>query len=233
MTIRNNPSPGPRADGDTPAPALPAPAVGRSRAVTAAWLLTSGGILALLIAGALAISPRNAPPDAAAGRPAATPSWGVPVIVTGELAPDFGALDLTDQPVELNTLRGRPVWLHFGATWCSLCAPQLSLIAQKQQQYAGQGLAVVGVYVQESPAEVRAWLQDRFGWPFLADTSGKLALLYNVALGDLPAHVFIDRAGILRGRHNGELDAAQMDDQLRPILAASGSPTVSVGAGTP
>lgn len=231
MSTRNHPAPGPREDAAAPA-ALPPPATTRSKPVVVACLLAGGGILALLIAGVLVIA-RSAPPDAAAGRPQATPSWGVPTIVTGELAPDFGALDLAEQPVELSTLRGHPVWLHFGATWCSRCTAQLPLIAQKQQQYAGQGLAVVGVNVQESPAEVRAWLQGRFQWPFLADQSGKLAQLYNIALNDLPTHVFIDRAGMLRSRHGGELDAAQMDDQLRPILAAAEAPTATVGAGPP
>src|SRR3954469_9765214 len=40
----------------------------------------------------------------------------------GTLAPDFELLDVaTGRPVALSSLRGRPVWLNFWATWCPPC----------------------------------------------------------------------------------------------------------------
>ena len=162
-----------------------------------------------------------------------SPAQGVPALELGVPAPDFGALDLADQPVELSTLRGQPVWIHFGATWCSRCTAQLPLIAEKYRQYAAQGLVPISVYVQESPEEVRAGLPGPFDWHVLADQSGKLAQLYHVTLQDLPAHMFIDRAGVLVSFHQGELSAAQMDEYLQPILAVPASPSAPDRAGLP
>lgn len=87
---------------------------------------------------------------------------------------------------------------------------------EKYRQYQAQGLVILGVNLQEDPAVVRAWVQDRFHWRFLIDRDLTLANRYD--LDGLPGHVFIDRSGVVRGRHAGELDAAQIDTQLAAIL---------------
>src|SRR5262249_4169544 len=40
-------------------------------------------------------------------------------LTVGSLAPDFELPDVTTgRPVRLSSLRGRPVWVNFWATWC-------------------------------------------------------------------------------------------------------------------
>src|SRR4051812_28618835 len=47
----------------------------------------------------------------------------------GTLAPDFELLEVTtSRPVTLSSLRGRPVWLNFWATWCPPCKVEQPLM---------------------------------------------------------------------------------------------------------
>ena len=192
--------------------------------------LAAGGLLVVIIVELLVIAWHVRPtagvpplPLAPRGTALLAPDSGSGRLAVGQAAPDFGALDLDEQPVELSALRGRPVWINFWATWCPPCKTEMPLMEQKYQQYRAQGLVLIGVNLQEAPEAVRAWVGDRFGWHFLLDRDGKLADLYQVE--GLPSHIFIDRAGVTRGLHIGPLDAAQMDAQLAPILAPAPPPS--------
>lgn len=148
------------------------------------------------------------------GGPAPAPAGSVGV---GSPAPDFTAPDLDGVPVALHELRGHPVWINFWATWCPTCKTEMPLMEQRYQQHRDVGLVILGMDVQENVAPIRAWMGDQFHWRFLRDVDGRLTDLYRVE--GLPAHVFIDRAGVIRALHNGEFDAAGMGTALATILA--------------
>ncbi|HMA35407.1 MAG TPA: TlpA disulfide reductase family protein [Chloroflexia bacterium] len=131
-------------------------------------------------------------------------------------APEFTATTLDGAAVDLRALRGRPVWINFWATWCPPCKAEMPLMEQQYQQHQAEGLVILGVNLQESPATVRAWTQDTFHWSFVIDTGGHLADLYN--LEGVPSHVFIDRAGVIKSIHVGDLAAADMATNLAGIL---------------
>jgi peroxiredoxin len=139
-----------------------------------------------------------------------------PALMINQAAPDFVAPDLDGQPVRLSDFRGRPVWINFWATWCPPCKTEMPLMEARRQQHAAQGLLILGIDLQESAETVRAWTRDRFRWRFLIDADGALADLYRVE--GVPTHVFIDRAGVVRGVYAGELDAAGMDAHLARII---------------
>jgi thiol-disulfide isomerase/thioredoxin len=134
----------------------------------------------------------------------------------GTHAPAFQVRDLDDQVVDLAGLRGHPVWLNFWATWCPPCKAEMPLMEQQYQQHQAAGLVILGVNIQESPAVIRAWTQQRFHWRFVPDPQGTLATLYRIE--GLPSHVFIDRTGVVRSIHIGELGAADMATNLAEIL---------------
>ncbi|MGI8588399.1 MAG: TlpA family protein disulfide reductase [Chloroflexia bacterium] len=138
-------------------------------------------------------------------------------VAQGAPAPDFSAPDLDGQAVDLHSLRGKPVWINFWATWCVPCKAEMPLMEQKYQQYRDSGLVILGVNVQESKQTIRSWVAGKFDWRFLPDAEGKLANLYQVE--GVPTHIFIDRAGVIRSVHVDQLSAPGMDAALAPILA--------------
>lgn len=180
-------------------------------------LLVGGTVLALVVIGLLVAGGLVRPSSRAPVPPGVNGPTGrdIPGLAVGGPAPDISASDLDGQPVQLSALRGHPVWINFWATWCPPCKTEMPRIEQAYQQYQAQGLIVLGVDLQEPPAAVRAWVQGRFHWQFVID-NGKLADLYD--LQGVPSHVFIDRAGVVRGVQVGELSADQMAAQLAPIL---------------
>ena len=81
----------------------------------------------------------------------------------GDLAPDFEVPlgdgttyqlhDLDGNPVRLEDLRGKAVWVNFFASWCPPCQGETPVLREVAEKYKDQGLEVVGVSVQETTAD--------------------------------------------------------------------------------
>lgn len=170
------------------------------------------GVLGLIVAiGSTVVLALGRAPSA----PLGTTSSGA--VRAGAAAPLFQARDLDNGLVDLAALRGRPVWINFWATWCPSCKTEMPRMEAVYQDHRAAGLAILGVNVQESPATIRAWTGKQFSWTFVPDLQGTLADQYR--LDGLPTHVFVDRSGRIQGLQVGELDRAQMEAALAPILA--------------
>ncbi|MDR2380202.1 MAG: peroxiredoxin family protein, partial [Bifidobacteriaceae bacterium] len=98
-----------------------------------------------------------------------TGAAGGPVPEVGEPAPDFTVLDTAGREIALADLRGQPVWLVFGATWCTNCRAEMTDVAAVAAQLVGQA-QVVAVYVGESSQTVADYA-ERLGldFPQIAD----------------------------------------------------------------
>lgn len=80
-----------------------------------------------------------------------------PAPSVGQPAPDFTAPAVDGSSLTLSALRGRPVWLTFGASWCAGCRVEAPDIQDAAERSRGHGTAVVSVYLSESPSDVRAY----------------------------------------------------------------------------
>jgi thiol-disulfide isomerase/thioredoxin len=119
--------------------------------------------------------------------------------------PDGGELVLAE-------LRGRPLLVNFWATWCPPCVRELPLLDRFAQGQPADGWRVVGLAV-DSPTPVREFLRRTpLAFPVgLAGLDGTtLARQLGNTGGGLPFSVALDRAGRLRERHLGELNAATL-----------------------
>lgn len=148
------------------------------------------------------------------------PSGSAPEV--GKLAPDFTASTVEGTPVTVSGLKGQPVWLTFGASWCSSCRAEFPDVQAAHQvaTAAGKagGLAVVGVHLSEDAATVKEFA-GRVGltYPLIPDPNTTVAVRYRVM--GVPAHVFIDRDGVIRSIDMGILGPDQLRDRLTKIGA--------------
>ena len=136
----------------------------------------------------------------------------------GSLAPDFEAPDLSGKAVRLSDFRGRPVWINFWATWCPPCRAEVPDIQAAYQEKQGDGLVLLAVDLGEDANAVRRYVEaSGITYTVVLDSDGSIAARYRV--NGLPTHVFVDRAGSVRGLQIGGLSKSAFLGRLAGILA--------------
>jgi thiol-disulfide isomerase/thioredoxin len=117
--------------------------------------------------------------------------------------------DLDGNPVTLEALRGKLVWLNFWASWCPPCQGETPVLRDLDERYRDEGLVIVGVAVQETAPDVVKTYVERYGlaYPIGFDATAKVFDAYKVFA--LPTQYFIGSDGRILGVVNGPLDEAR------------------------
>ena len=137
---------------------------------------------------------------------------------------EFQLTDLDGQPVRLEDLRGKLVWLNFWASWCPPCQGETPILRDVDEAYAGRGLEIVGVAVQETTVDnVRDYAtRYELGYRIAFDTSADIFHLYRVYA--LPTQFFIGPDGRILDVVNGPLSEQDVRARVDAWLpTASGS----------
>ena len=108
-------------------------------------------------------------------------------------APALDGALLDGTPVSLAAYRGRPVLVHFWASWCGVCKAMQSSVAALAEDYP-----VLTVAMQSGDAAaIHAFLRQRgVSLPVLPDPAGSLSALYGVR--GVPASFVVDATGEIR-----------------------------------
>jgi cytochrome c biogenesis protein CcmG/thiol:disulfide interchange protein DsbE len=139
-----------------------------------------------------------------------------PAPEVGKPAPDFTATTMEGKQVTLSELRGKPVWLTFGATWCQECRVENPDIQAAYERYRGQGARVLSIWIQDDARTIDEYA-ERIGltFPRVDDGDGRVASSYRIV--GIPAHYFIDSSGVLRAIEISALDPDAMAENLAEI----------------
>jgi cytochrome c biogenesis protein CcmG/thiol:disulfide interchange protein DsbE len=134
----------------------------------------------------------------------------------GAPAPGFTATTVDGKQVSLSSYKGHPVWLAFGASWCSACEAEAPDIQATYQKFQAQGVVVLWISISEDSSTVQAY-SKRVGltFPMIADPNSNIASAYRVS--SIPAHFFIDASGVLRSIQAGSLSPDQMDTAITEV----------------
>lgn len=134
----------------------------------------------------------------------------------GSPAPQWTESTSTGTKLSFDSLRGKPVYLNFFATWCPPCNEEAPDINALQKLYARRGLQVVGVDELEDAKKAAQFVRKYdLSYPAIVD-DGTLQDEYKV--NGLPVHVFIDRTGVIRKMVTGEMDKTQIAAAIQAIL---------------
>lgn len=135
----------------------------------------------------------------------------------GAPAQDFTARTVEGEQVTLSSLKGRPVWLTFGASWCAACRVEMPDIQTTFEKEKPRDLAVVGIYLSEDSTRVSEFA-GRLGltFPSVPDPQTTVASAYRVM--GIPAHFFIDRNGNIQTMRVGILNEQTITESLTKIM---------------
>lgn len=130
--------------------------------------------------------------------------------------PTFQLSSLYDESRTLTEqdLRGKPALLNVWATWCPTCKQehaQLNKIAREE------GVIIYGINYKDDRTKANDWLQ-RYQDPYVLniyDDKGSLGL--DLGVYGAPETYVLDRDGIIRYRHVGEVNE-KVWQQLREVM---------------
>lgn len=121
---------------------------------------------------------------------AASPKVGTP-------APNFSVQTLDGRTLNLTSLRGKVILLHFWATWCPPCREELPLLEQFYTQHRQDGLEIIAVSM-EDPVDLNKVRTFARGYTFPVALVGAADVAGYGRIWRLPLSHVIDRDGVLR-----------------------------------
>jgi len=163
------------------------------------------------------VSPSANPAASPSATPDASSSVADAAFHVGQPAPPLVLPRVGGGTIDLASLRGKPVWVNFMATWCPSCQDEFPLMNGFATRYADTGLTVIAVDVREDEEAVAAFAKGLgVEFPLGLDTDGKAAKTWDAIA--LPVHFWIDAEGIVRDGALGGIGPDVMADGLRTIL---------------
>ncbi len=169
-------------------------------------LAISLAVLALAVPRAAAATTRAAVAATPGALPAAEPR--APAVATAE--PVFA--DLAGKMVRVSDRPADVVVLHFWATYCGPCRPEMPIFVRLHDELSSRGVRVIGAAANSrDQVDLVRKFMDELGMRFESWVwvSAKDMAHYGVGPG-LPATVVLDRAGAVLYRAQGAADEARL-----------------------
>lgn len=146
-------------------------------------------------------------------------NWGCSTTApeVGALAPDFTLATLDGEAVELDQLKGQPVFLSFWSINCGACRYQMPFL-QAAFEEKGHEIQFIAIDSVDSSGAVQQYTEYYgLGFTMALDSYGEAARAYNIRYS--PTNFLIDEQGVIKYvrigafRNQAEL-MAMLDDYL-------------------
>ena len=134
-------------------------------------------------------------------------------------APAFSARVLDEgRTLDSRALIGKKVVvLRFQGSWCKVCTAQAVAIQRLAEKYGPRDVEVIGVHVNDTAAETRAWRRRyKQTYPAALDPGARIATRFGFKRA--PYTVVIDKKGEIVARIHGSADEARLAKIIEPLL---------------
>lgn len=154
-----------------------------------------------------------------------TPPESERSVISAVSAADFTCYDAQGNQIQLADFSGKPIVLHFWASWCLPCREELPNFQQLYEVYGSEiQFIIVNLTdgTRETEAAAKSFLQEnnfRFPAYFDLDLAGMQA--YQVY--SLPTTILIDESYTVVHREYSALTASKLEALLQSLLADASS----------
>lgn len=163
------------------------------------------GVLVAFLAVGLSLNPREIP-SPLIDKPA--PAFSLP------------SLDVPEQKISAQDLRGKVWILNVWASWCVACRVEHPLLVEFSKTRA---VPIYGLNYKDKRDDAMRWL-ERFGNPYtrsLSDTEGLVGIDFGVY--GVPETFVIDKTGVIRMKHIGPVTPEVLRDDILPLVRKLGA----------
>lgn len=138
-------------------------------------------------------------------------------------APAIRGETLDGEPLDVSTLKGKVVVLNFWASWCSPCRAESPSLVQVANDFAGKGVAFVGVDIKDERGPAKRFVQVHgVPYPSLFDQSGILLTRFvKYVPQSPPTTLLLDRQGRIAVMFPGGLTRSEL---AAPVAQLAGEP---------
>ena len=121
------------------------------------------------------------------------------------------------QKISLQQFKGKPVLVHYWATWCEPCKVDIARIRELQEKYQ-QDIVVVGIALDEDRSALQQFLTKKpLNWPQLFEPGGLDGrLAEDLGVLTLPTMLLIDKEGIVVERN---ILVTDLENKLKEVVA--------------
>ena len=142
---------------------------------------------------------------------------------------NLGALEeLAGQSFTLAVPQGSAVLVDFWASWCGPCRKSLPGLDRLNTAYAGRGLKVVGIALDQDGGAVDRFLNSvPVGFQIVRDPGGELARRFQVVA--MPTTLLLDGTGQVVARFEG---GGRLKEEEAAVMALLAGKTLPGGAGS-
>lgn len=161
-------------------------------------------ILAVLFWRGLSLNP-NDMPSALLNKP--VPGFELPVLPAPENPP--GLVTATSE-----MLKGKVSLLNVWATWCVTCRQEHEFLNSLKEQ----GILIYGINYKDNNEDAQRWLAELHN-PYVfsvTDNDGRLGL--NLGVFGAPETYVLDKQGVIRYKHIGDVNAENWNSTIKPIF---------------
>jgi peroxiredoxin len=143
-------------------------------------------------------------------------------------APAFTLKDTTGNKVSLSDYKGKAVVVDFWATWCAPCKVEIPWLTKLHDEYASQGLVILGISEDDLDQDDKAALLKEK--QEIASAATKLGINYPVLFDEkkvaepyggvdaLPTTFYVDRNGKVVAATIGLVDRDEIEANIKKAL---------------
>ena len=132
---------------------------------------------------------------------------------------NFKLSDMNGLDVELSRYAGKPLVVNLWATWCGPCRLEMPQLVALYQQYKDKGLTIIGISIDDSPAEIRAFAKEySVDYPLLVGAGRDDVLAAFGYFGAVPMSIFINAEGRITASVPGVATTATWERRIQELF---------------